>query len=184
VNSTANSFAHDEAALHVPVRAAEKKVFVVAACKVGTLVPPDMLDAVATRMQISPTFLHGAGESQIVSPSGSVLAIAPRTGEAVVWADIDPNEADDKCRPDGTDIFATRRPMLYRPIAQSPNPRDADWARLAVILGDDSIYPETFRLAALQNVDVVAVLASVQEKWEIEIGLPERVAEIRTRHKM
>lgn len=291
-----NSFAHDEAALHVPVRAAENKVFVVAACKVGALVPPDMLDAVATRMQIAPTFLHGAGESQIVSPSGSVLAIAPRAGEAVVWADIDPNEANDKRRPDGTDIFATRRPKLYRPIAQSPKPReaklgvdeadvavliprvgenlqeticnaatncrlivlpelfnlstfqpsnaphmlidsikaaltnseclvatsiveneahvgvlissqgivhrqkqlhrsernawirnfgdsldvyDADWARLAIILGDDSIYPETFRLAALQNVEVVAVLAWLQEKWEIEIGLPERAAENR-----
>ena len=34
-----NSFAEDEASLHIPVRAAENKVFVVASCKVDYLVP-------------------------------------------------------------------------------------------------------------------------------------------------
>ena len=37
-----NSFATDEASLHIPVRAAENKVFVVAANKVGPLVPEEM----------------------------------------------------------------------------------------------------------------------------------------------
>lgn len=107
-----NSFAHDEASLHIPVRAAENKVFVVAANKVGSLVPEEMREAVAARLKIDPSFLEGAGESQIVAPDGTVLAKAPMKGEAVVFADIDLSEADNKLRPDGTDIMSTRRPEL------------------------------------------------------------------------
>ena len=115
-----NSFALDEADLHIPVRAAENKVWVVAANKVGPLLPRDELPAIAARLGVPPEWLHGAGESQIVAPDGTVVAKAPRTGEAVIVADIDPAEADDKRRPDGTDIFATRRPELYGPIAAAP----------------------------------------------------------------
>ena len=53
------------------------------------------------------------------------------------------------------------------------------WGRLAVVVGDDSIFPETFRLAALQDADVVAVPLNVQEAWELETGLRERAAENR-----
>jgi predicted amidohydrolase len=263
-------------------------------------------------MGISSAWLHGAGESQIVAPDGTVLAIAPRAGEAVVWADIDPTEADDKCRPDGTDIFRNRRPSLYAPIAQEPKERhyspgapraqvacyqpqaqgaaaieecagaikkaaaegvelvvlpelfcygadenlaspvmvershratraiaeavdgtdclvatsliDSDgvnywqigvllgeqtwriqpllhrsqrhpelkgeladglqvfWSnmgRIALIVGDDTLYPESFRLAALQDVEIVAAPMRVMEKWELDLGLPERAAENR-----
>lgn len=56
-----NSFALDEAALHVPVRAAENKVFVVGANKVGSLVPPELAEQIATRMSIRADQLHGAG---------------------------------------------------------------------------------------------------------------------------
>jgi predicted amidohydrolase len=305
-----NSFALDEAALHVPVRAAENKVFVVAANKVGSLVPPELAETIAARVGIRADQLHGAGESQIVAPDGRVLAIAPKTGEAVIYADIDPSQADDKCRPDGTDIYTSRRPYLYAPLANQPHPREyqagadeittaviqpdataplselnmqicetialgvklivlpelpfltapmvdspedaafqtqayvaglrrilsgsdavvalsgvqamgdgwahvgllvsADgvileqpqlhatashpwvtalgdtlftaqvgWGRVAILVGNDTIYPEAFRLAALQNVEVVACPTHLQEAWEAQTGLPERAAENR-----
>jgi predicted amidohydrolase len=310
-----NSFAHDEASLHIPVRAAENKVFVVAANKVGDLVPPHLLKAVAARLKIAPHFLQGAGESQIVAPDGTVLAKGPRTGEAVVVADIDVSQAGDKRRPDGADLFVTRRPELYEPIGHAPvadrarrlgadtveaavlqlkaegpeaveeaaeaiteaaragvqllvlpelfhlpgnrvadpgqaaadsertrqtlhtalqasagecavitsvverveggfqhmgvlltragvvlrqpqlhhagrhpwvtafgnelNYADLPWGRMAVVVGNDAIYPETFRLAALQDVDVVGVPTTLLERWEMETGLLERAAENR-----
>lgn len=180
------------------------------------------------------------------------------------------DDALNKLRPDGTDILASRRPHLYKPIADSPSPRqisagadsaiaavyqpasndinelievikqskdvqlivlpeltfqpkniqtalkDSDayvvtsiqendshvgillnkngiilkqpqlhtcgrhpWAtelgeqlevidlsfgQLAIVVGGDAIYPEVFRLAVLQNVDVVAVPTKVLEK--------------------
>lgn len=295
-----NSFAHDEASLHIPVRAAENKVFVVAANKVGSLVPEEMREAVAARLKIAPSFLEGAGESQIVAPDGTVLAKAPMKGEAVVFADIDLSEADNKLRPDGTDIMSTRRPELYAPLGlesasggkvpgaesllagvgqvsgqgkeavdsalkmiveaekagvklivlpelfhimsldsaeqesvemiralqselkdayvatsivedgahvgvlfnksgvvlkqpqlhkagrhawsklgDEVNVFDAEWGRVALVIGNDAIYPETFRLAALKDVEVVAVPTMILEKWEVELGFKERAAENR-----
>lgn len=295
-----NSFAHDEASLHIPVRAAENKVFVVAANKVGSLVPEEMRESVAARLKIDPSFLEGAGESQIVAPDGTVLAKAPMKGEAVVFADIDLSEADNKLRPDGTDILSTRRPELYTPLGvestnggkmpgaesllvgagqvsgqgkeaidsalkmiaegekagvklivlpelfhitnlesaekesvemiralqselkdayvatsivedgmhvgvlfnkngivlkqpqlhisgrhawsklgDEVNVFDAEWGRVALVIGNDAIYPETFRLAALKDVEVVAVPTLILEKWEVELGFKERAAENR-----
>ena len=45
-----------------------------------------------------------------------MVARGPLTGEAVVVADIDVSLADDKTRPDGTDVFAARRPEAYGPL--------------------------------------------------------------------
>jgi predicted amidohydrolase len=297
-----NSFAHDEASLHIPVRAAENKVFVVAANKVGSLVPEELREAVAARLKIAPSFLEGAGESQIVAPDGATVARAPKKGEAVVFADIDLSEANNKLRPDGTDILSTRRPEVYAPLgvesqsgrkkpgaesllagviqvqgqgkeavnfalkkiveAEKAGPRiivlpelfhitnldaqraeieslemiaalqdalkeayvvtsivedgahvgvmfnregvvlkqmqlhqsgrhawsklgdevnvfDAEWGRVAIVVGNDAIYPETFRLAALKDAEVVAVPTMILEKWEIELGFKERAAENR-----
>jgi hypothetical protein len=53
------------------------------------------------------------------------------------------------------------------------------WGRLAVVVGEDSIVPEHFRLAALQDADVVVVLGEAHEPWELSLGLPERAAENR-----
>ncbi|GAA1396947.1 carbon-nitrogen hydrolase family protein [Catellatospora coxensis] len=293
-----NSFATDEASLHIPVRAAENKVWVVAANKVGPLLPEEHLPRLSAALGVPAEWLHGAGESQIVAPDGTVVAKGPRTGEAVVIADIDPSLADDKRRPDGTDIFAARRPELYSPIAAPPHgrrhapgaatlpvaivrgdtatvvretaraaaagarlivttetdpallaaaldgtgahavtatptgpvlvdangqlahqpvlhPQDPDdlartvadspdspvsspqstqdrrgegaavrvvemaWGRLVMVAGEDSIFPEVFRLAALADADVVAVPFSAVEQWELGLGLPERAAENR-----
>lgn len=115
-----NSFATDEASLHIPVRAAENKVFVVAANKVGPLVPEDMVDGISAATGIPVEFLCGAGESQVVAPDGTVLAIASRNEEEYIFADIDVSHADDKRRPDGTDVFRSRRPELYQAIAEDP----------------------------------------------------------------
>jgi deaminated glutathione amidase len=283
-----NSFATDEASLHVPVRAAENRVWTVAANKVGPLLPAALLPAIAERLGVPPELLDGAGESQIVAPDGTVVAKGPRTGEAVVVADIDPSLADRKTRPDGTDLFAARRPRLYAPITETPRPRaaapgdekvdvaavrspdlvrpaadagaelivlpelafgsEADagavvreltgalqgttahavtsvragaahaaylvnadglvgsqpqlhasarhsgwateygerlgvftlpWGRLALVTGDDALYPEVFRLAAIADADAVAVPFTPAQDWEITLGLPERAAENR-----
>ena len=308
-----NSFALDEASLHVPVRAAENKVFVVAANKVDPLIPEFLLEPVSQATNIPVANLHGAGESQIVAPDGTVLAKAPLTGDAVIIADINPAQANDKTRPDGTDVFASRRPELYSAIGLEPKLLDfpvgtaelqtavyqpkangtdaieeaadavaqasatgtqlivlpelfcfadglvddpetavstsqqaiqtltaalqgqsayvvtsivekagdgyahvgvvagsegiihrqpqlhrvnrhaqwaaelgdeltileAPWGRFALIVGDDTIYPEAFRLASMQGADVVASPMHVLEKWEVELGLLERSAENR-----
>ncbi|MGJ8686396.1 MAG: nitrilase-related carbon-nitrogen hydrolase [Spongiibacteraceae bacterium] len=115
-----NSFAPDEGNLHIPVRAAENKVFVVAANKVGPLVPEEMMAGISAATNIPEVFLCGAGESQIVAPDGTVLAMAKTAEEEIVVADINPAQADNKCRPDGTDIFASRRPELYVQFSADP----------------------------------------------------------------
>ena len=122
-----NSFAPDEGSLHVPVRAAENRVFVVAANKIGPLIPEVLVEPVSQATSIPARFLSGAGESQIVAPDGTVLARASITDEEVVWADIHPEEADDKRRPDGTDRFRARRPALYARLAQAPTPIPASF---------------------------------------------------------
>ncbi|MCD4524402.1 nitrilase-related carbon-nitrogen hydrolase [Nocardioides sp. cx-173] len=282
-----NSFALDEASLHVPVRGVENRVWVVAANKVGPLVPEHSIAMVSERTGVPESLLHGAGESQVVAPDGSVVAIAPHAGEAIAVADIEVELADDKRRADGTDVFASRRPELYGAIVAPPVGRrapagaeelvaavvtpssdaevtalvrealdagaalvvlpelagpapeelaallagsdalvvtsvaegerhvglvigadgvrmrqpqlhrserhaawatdlgdgleihDAPWGRLAVVVGDDALYPETFRLAALRDADVVAVPFTVGSVHDLELLLLERAAENR-----
>ncbi len=305
-----NSFALDEASLHVPVRAAENRVFVIAANKVGPLIPPALLAPVSAATAIPVEFLHGAGESQIVGPDGVARVRAGRCEPEVVFADVEPTRARVKRRPDGTDVFAARRPGLYRALAADPStpagatasggasadrllvaavvieaggaaavteaaarvrelteagarlvvlpelcggvgaeataviaalsaacapgahvvtsvveargdrlhhvgvaidrggvvlrqPQlhavdrhawavvdavamaapiavlDLPWGRLAIVVGDDAIYPEVFRLAALAGAAVVAVPSALCEPWEAELGLVERAAENR-----
>ncbi|MEU4317849.1 nitrilase-related carbon-nitrogen hydrolase [Nocardia fluminea] len=276
-----NSFAADEASLHIPVRAAENKVWVVAANKIGPLLPAPELPAIAARLGVPPDRLHGAGESQIVAPDGTPVAVAASVGEDLVVADIDIAAADDKRRPDGTDVLAARRPAIYTPLRAAHTPRQAaagaltrvaaiaapdaaaiaalaagdtdlivlpeladieitdivaalrdsdtylvttvragdahhgvlidgigvlarqpqlhrtarypwltrpgdtldiielPWGRLALVVGDDALFPETFRLAAIQDADVVAVACTPAEPWELSLGLAERAAENR-----
>ena len=290
-----NSFALDEASLHVPVRAAENKVWVVAANKVGYLIPDGTREHVAGQLGIDQDWLQGAGESQIVAPDGTVVALAPRYGEAVITADIDVSLATSKLRPDGSDVMANRRPEVYAPIAaeprgvtRQPGPLEAlaavvtrvedvpaavsrgahlvvlpelaqtadgrtddaaaladaadafldglrcdatvvttvvrrrgsafahvavavglhglheqgalhrsarhPWAteladevtvvdsevgRLALLVGDDALYPEAVRLTAIAEAEVVALPFTALEEWELRTGLVERAAENR-----
>ena len=124
-----NSFALDEASLHVPVRAAENRTWVVACCKVGPLLPADRIEQFAAAMQVPAEFLRGAGESQIVAPDGTVVAIGPRDGRAEVVADIDLARTGE-LRPDGTDLLGARRPELYGALAE-PTPPVPDHPRAA-----------------------------------------------------
>jgi nitrilase len=276
-----NSFATDEGSMHIPVRAAENKVFVVGANKIGPLVPEALIGPVSAATGIPARFLDGAGESQIVAPDGTVLARASLDTEEVVFADFDPNLARDKRRPDGTDVFAARRPALYAPIAQDPEGQDlppftgpdkvaaalvhaasvpealesiassfargarivaiaplaglsveavaplcppecfasfaigpdtmlvdtsgivlkqkpihatarfgpsaADrfesletcYGRIALVAGDDGIFPEAFRLLAMTGAAIAIAPVTPLENWELRTGLLERAAENR-----
>lgn len=116
LTNSLNSFARDEALLHVPVRAAENQVFVVAANKVGPLVPAHRLETISTALGVSPEVLQGAGESQIVGPDGGVIAKAPRTGRCVVSAEID---LEDTERARSAHPQPVRRPSLYASLASS-----------------------------------------------------------------
>ncbi len=115
-----NSFASDEGSLHIPVRAAENRVFVVAANKIGALIPEALLEPVSQQTGIPVRFLSGAGESQIVAPDGTVLAMASPDQAQVIWADIDLADLEAALRPDGTDLIASRRPELYGAIGEDP----------------------------------------------------------------
>lgn len=296
LTNSLNSFGLDEASLHIPVRAAENRVFIVAANKVGPLIPHDRVHAFAEAMGISPEALDGAGESQIVDPNGTVLAKAPRTGEAVIVADIDLSAADSKKASSGTDLHANRRADRYRSLAtrdhdieptgsdapitvamtsdetlgstsadlivfpeligvhtdpgvdisaaveqsrsavsglaaqladgqiavttivertpsgaahtavavgpsgiitrqrqmhlssrhawatvlaDTMDPVDTQWGSLGLIAGDDVLFPESFRLHAIQGASVVAVSTQILDQWLMDLGIPERSAENR-----
>ena len=118
-----NSFALDEASLHVPIRAAENRAWVIACCKVGPLLPPEKAAAFSEMMGVPAEMLNGAGESRIVAPDGTVVATGPRSGEAVVTAELDLERAGEP-RPDGTDLWAARRPELFGALALPTPPLD------------------------------------------------------------
>lgn len=136
LTNSLNSFALDEAALHVPVRAVENQAFVVAANKVGPLVPAERIDDFAAALGVGAAALHGAGESQIVAPDGTVVAKAPRSGRAVVSAAID---LADVARVRAAHPMPTRRPRLYaalaEPTAEAPPPATAEALTVATVTG-------------------------------------------------
>ncbi len=107
-----NSFALDEAHLHIPVRAVENGVFVVAANKVGALLPAAQIEQFSAALGVPADALDGAGESQIIDPNGVVVARASRTTESLVVADIDLGDVKpiDK-------RLGYRRPDIYAPLA-------------------------------------------------------------------
>ena len=58
--------------------------------------------------------LRFTGQSQIVDPSGSILARAGARGESLQVVDIDPSLAASKRVTARNDLFRDRRPDLYR----------------------------------------------------------------------
>ena len=56
---------------------------------------------------------------------------------------------------------------------------DLPWGRLALIAGDDAVYPELVKVAALRGAHVMAVPLQLQESWEEKFGLRSRAAENR-----
>ncbi len=87
--------------LTMRVRAIENGVFTVTANRIGV----ESRDGETLRF---------TGESQIVSPSGEVIAKGSRDREEVRVVKIDPAEARDKSLNPYNDRFADRRPELYR----------------------------------------------------------------------
>ncbi|MGI9576783.1 MAG: nitrilase-related carbon-nitrogen hydrolase [Microthrixaceae bacterium] len=165
-----NSFALDEASLHVPVRAAENGLWVVACCKVGPLLPPERVDEFAGALGVPGSTFTGAGESQIVSPDGSVVVIGPAEGEAIIMAEIDLAASRARRRPDGTDLLAMRRPEIYGPVAADIEPLPATAA--------DSVETVMIQSGA-GDIDALAsaVCSAVGDGADV-IVLPELATEV------
>jgi predicted amidohydrolase len=56
---------------------------------------------------------------------------------------------------------------------------DTKFGRVGLVVGEDAIYPEVFRLLGLAGADLAIISGHVQERWELETGLLERAAENR-----
>lgn len=91
--------------LTMRVRALENRVFVVTANRVGR------------EAREEPPLLF-TGMSQIVSPTGEVLASSDQTGEEAVTVEIDPEKAYDKKLTPLNDLFSDRRPDFYRAVCE------------------------------------------------------------------
>ena len=109
-----STFSLDESNLHGPTRACENNVFLAQANKIGALTENNDNEH---------EYFNGSGQSQIVSPTGLVLAKMASTEEGYVFADIDLSECDDskKIRPDGTKLSKQRRPELYQKLSEQKN---------------------------------------------------------------
>jgi predicted amidohydrolase len=175
LTNSLNSFAKDEASLHIPVRAAENGVYVVAASKVGPLLPPQQIEAFSEAMGLPPESFDGAGESQIVDPDGRVLAIGPTEGEAVVTARIALPNRDSRLFRDGPHPVGARRPEIYGRLAEpaeAPAPADAA-VRVAVVGSGDP--------AAIGSALADARLVVLPELTEVPSEIPPDVWVVSTR---
>lgn len=96
-----NSRGPDEMRSHEPLRAIENHVWMVASNSVGG--PEDQYP--------------WTGGSQIISPTGEILACAGEETEGIVWADITPETSFPKILGGGIgDFDAFRRPDLYQEL--------------------------------------------------------------------
>ncbi|MBB5685340.1 carbon-nitrogen hydrolase family protein [Sphingobium boeckii] len=104
----------DEAHLHIPARAAENGVFMIAANRIGDMVKGADLERLIRESGMTREKVMGAGESQIVGPQGEVLARAGRDTYGLTFADIDLASVVRDTR------LAGRRPECYALLTQ-PN---------------------------------------------------------------
>jgi nitrilase len=127
-----------------------------------------MIEGISAATGIPLNFLCGAGESQVVAPDGTVLARASLDQAEYVYADINVSQADDKRRPDGTDIFASRRPQLYQAIAEDPAGQP-----LPVMQGQPEVAAAVVQLAANNDLEEACerVCTAVAEGAQL-IALP------------
>ena len=120
-----NTFALDHSDLHEPARACENKIFVATANKIGSLIP-QVKSQEAPQDNIAQKYLVGAGQSQIISPSGKVLAKIANNKEGFIFADIDLAEVWNRAittnsAPTALIMIKQRRPELYQDLAVSIN---------------------------------------------------------------
>jgi predicted amidohydrolase len=79
-----------------------------------------------------------------------------------------------------------RQPQLHRcerypwmSLGDELSTVDLPWGRLAMITGDDMVFPELVKVAALKGAHVIAAPLQLQEPWEEAYGLRSRAAENR-----
>ncbi|MBI3092204.1 MAG: carbon-nitrogen hydrolase family protein [Candidatus Tectomicrobia bacterium] len=126
-----NSRGPDEKRLHIPCRAIENRCWHISSNSVGNPLPE----------------VPWTGGSQVVAPDGSVLVCASETEPDLVFADIEPELADDKRCAVTDHIFAWRRPDLYRILEEPVEslPAAPFYGKLA-----DDDRPAPVRAAAMQ----------------------------------
>lgn len=90
----------------MPVRCLENRVYAVTANRTGR----------EERKKGHP--LQFIGQSRIVSPEGTILITADSHGEALMATEIDPDKAGDKVLNPLNDLFADRRPEMYRNLTE------------------------------------------------------------------
>ncbi|WOX05889.1 nitrilase-related carbon-nitrogen hydrolase [Microbulbifer pacificus] len=166
-----NSFAFDEASLHVRARAAENRLFMVAANKVGPLVPVSDLQMVSAMTAIPEALLYGAGESQVVGPDGRPVVAGLRGKEEVIFADI-PERGERLQLSLGA--LARRRPLIYQPLEKSAeDPTSVAAEQIGVALVD----PQGVGLAAIERAaDLVRELPGNIELVLLPAIFPQRDA--------
>jgi predicted amidohydrolase len=89
-------------------------VFLASANKIGLLTSPEQTERYSTQQSIPQEYMRAIGNSQIVSPSGKVLAKLDHNEEGYVFADIDLKQETQNLRPDCTEIIKQLRPELYQ----------------------------------------------------------------------
>lgn len=139
-----STFAMDQSTLHSPARTCENKVFLAQANKVGVLVAQN---------NDYQEHLIGSGQSQIVAPTGKVLAKLANNEEGFIFADIDLSECivSKKNRPDSTNIIEQRRPALYQKLSEQVS---------------STIKQETNEVPETANIAIFATYKSNEEAIE------------------
>jgi len=88
----------------MPVRCLENRVFAITANRIGTE---------SRKEDQTLTFI---GKSEIVSPKGEILIRASDDSEAIMIADIDPAQANDKQLNPYNDVLKDIRPEYYKRV--------------------------------------------------------------------
>src|SRR5204863_1092342 len=87
------------------VRSVENRVFTITANRTGEE------DGAAGRLRFP-------GQSQVVSPTGEVLVSSSESARECRVVEVNPSLADDKRLAGISDMFAARRPSLYRALTR------------------------------------------------------------------
>jgi len=119
ITNSHNSCALDEPYMHIPVRAAENAVWVIAAGKVGPICVDEMIGPLVEKFGITEHSITALGENPILNTVGEAIARLPCLEAGIIFADIDPRVADNKSWSDG-DLFKDRRPDLYQAVGKPP----------------------------------------------------------------
>ncbi|MGK0500247.1 MAG: putative amidohydrolase [Oceanicoccus sp.] len=118
ITNSHNSCALDEPYFHIPIRAAENNVWVIAAGKVGYICVDEVVEPLAKMVGAPKHIIASLGENVILDTNGDAVAQFDTHVQGLIFADIDVTDSDDKSWADG-DLFADRRPDLYRAVAET-----------------------------------------------------------------